>query len=95
MTTKGETGLLHSILKKNTVLLPEYEDLTVLIFLASMAVPSLFKTFDINSKSLLMSMFLILYKTKGVPFCCPILPAGCTLEIQMSVFLILHFVLFI
>ncbi len=54
-TTKKETGLLRSILKKIVVLLPAYEFLIVLIFLAWIAAPSLFKTFDINSKSLLMS----------------------------------------
>ena len=45
-TTKKETGLLRSILKKIVVLLPAYEFLIVLIFLAWIAAPSLFKTFD-------------------------------------------------
>ena len=94
-TTKKETGLLRSILKKIVVLLPAYEFLIVLIFLAWIAAPSLFKTFDINSKSLLMSMFLIPYKTQGIPFCCPILPVGWTLEIQMAVFIVYYILFYI
>lgn len=94
-TTKKETGLLRSILKKIVVLLPAYEFLIVLIFLAWIAALSLFKTFDINSKSLLMSMFLIPYKTQGIPFCCPILPVGWTLEIQMAVFIVYYILFYI
>lgn len=83
-TNPNKKGFLK---KKLTQLLPKYEILLVFIFIASKIAPNLFRTFDVSNINFIKSIFLIPYKTPGVPFACPMLPVAWTLGVQIALFI--------
>ena len=76
------------LLRKIAQLLPKYEILLFLIFIAAKIAPSLFRTFEVSNINFIKSVFLIPYKTVGVPFACPLLPVAWTLGVQMALFVL-------
>lgn len=74
--------------RKAVQLLPKYEIVTLLVFGIVQIMPSLLHSIDASPLNLLLSVFLIPYRTEGIAYVCPILPIAWTLVIQAAVFII-------
>lgn len=83
-----------NIKKKIHQLIPKYEIILFLVFIASLFAPKLFKTFNTNIWNFVKSVFLIPYTTEGVPFSCPMLPVAWTLIVQFFIFICFYSILY-
>ena len=87
-TSKTSETAIRFLEKKVITLVPKYEIVLLCIFFISRIKPSWFKTFDISYINFIKSIFLIPYKTEGVPFACPMLPVAWTLIVQFFVYIV-------